>query len=267
MKIRLIAAAVGAAALVLIIVFAPAAALAALIALLSGAALLELGRATGAAKYLFPYGVSVLFAILVPLWAFFEQNTLFAQIGLILYTLIQFSWLMLRAQKVRFEELSGQLFASLLIPLSLLSLLSLLKMGRAYLLLPFVIALASDTGAYFAGTYLGKHRAAGNISPDKTYEGFIGGLLGALVITAVYSVIMLLLYRTVSWLGIIAYGILGSAIGQFGDMVFSYIKRQYNTKTFGKLLPGHGGVLDRLDSVIFCAPFVLLLLTVIPLFE
>ncbi len=267
MKIRLIAAAAAAAALVLIIIFVPEAALAALIALFSGAALLEFGRASGAAKYIFPYAVSVLFAVLVPLWAYFGQNRLYLLLGLIVFALLQFSWLMLRSQKVRFEELSGQLFAALIIPIALLSLISLLRMGRAYLLLPFIIALSSDTGTYFAGTYLGKHRAAGNLSPDKTYEGIIGGLLAALTATAIYIVIMLLLYRTVSWLGIIAYGILGSAIGQFGDMVFSYIKRQYKAKAFGKLLPGHGGVLDRLDSVVFCAPFILLLLTVIPLYE
>ena len=172
---------------------------------------------------------------------FFGRGQVAALLGVLLYAVIQFSWLMLRAGKARFDEISGQLAASVAIPFALLSLLRLAEMGRAYLLLPFVVAFASDAGAYFAGVYFGKHRAAGGIDPDRTYESIIGGLLAALVATAAYSVIMLIFYNSVSWLGIIVYGILGSAVGQFGNAVFSYIRRQYNIKNFGKWMPGHGG--------------------------
>ena len=107
----------------------------------------------------------------------------------------------------------------------------------------------------------GKHKLAPHVSPKKTVEGGVGGLLGGVIG-------MLLLHAIgtwalgesfLSWGQILALGLLGSVIDQIGDLSFSVIKREFGVKDYGKLLPGHGGVLDRFDSVTFVAPFAYLL--------
>jgi phosphatidate cytidylyltransferase len=132
-------------------------------------------------------------------------------------------------------------------------------------LLPIVIAFTSDSLALFAGMAFGRHKLAPQLSPKKTVEGALGGFFGAIACTLLYGLIL----RT--WCGITVcypilalYGGLGSVVSQMGDLFFSYIKRQYGIKDYGNVFPGHGGVLDRFDSVIFCAPFIELLFRLAP---
>ncbi|MBQ7986493.1 MAG: phosphatidate cytidylyltransferase [Clostridia bacterium] len=124
------------------------------------------------------------------------------------------------------------------------------------LLLPFIIAWATDTGAYFTGYFLGKHKLAPEMSPKKTIEGAIGGIIIAMIATVVYG---LILYGNFYVYGMIKYAIvggLGSIVAQVGDLVASCIKRDFGKKDYGTLLPGHGGLMDRFDSVLFAAPYV-----------
>jgi len=127
-------------------------------------------------------------------------------------------------------------------------------------LLPCIIAWATDTGAYFTGYFLGKHKLAPEMSPKKTIEGAIGGIIVAMLATVAYG---LILYGNVYMLGMIKYAILGavgSVISQIGDLAASCIKRDYEKKDYGTLLPGHGGLMDRFDSVLFAAPYVLFMI-------
>lgn len=124
------------------------------------------------------------------------------------------------------------------------------------LLLPFIIAWATDTGAYFTGYFLGKHKLAPEMSPKKTIEGAIGGIIFAVIATVAYGVI---LYGNFYMLGVIKYAIVGAAgsvVAQIGDLAASCIKRDFGKKDYGALLPGHGGLMDRFDSVLFAAPYV-----------
>lgn len=123
------------------------------------------------------------------------------------------------------------------------------NMGLTYLLFLLLVTIFTDTFAYITGCLIGKHHMAPNVSPKKTWEGFFGGLiLGTFVSTSFY-------YTAIPYDGslivlIIVIALL-SIIGQIGDLVFSAIKRHFNVKDYSNLLPGHGGILDRVDSILF----------------
>ncbi len=123
----------------------------------------------------------------------------------------------------------------------------------------FVSAWVNDTLAYFSGVLLGKHKMAPQLSPKKTVEGAVGGVLGATVVGAVYGYIIGSFITGNLGNCAIAFAI-ASFIGAFfaivGDLAASAIKRNYDVKDYGTLIPGHGGILDRFDSVIFTAPAV-----------
>lgn len=116
----------------------------------------------------------------------------------------------------------------------------------------FITAFGTDSMAYFTGFAIGKHKLAPKISPKKTIEGSIGGILGSVLLCGLfgYFVIPGLLMHC------IIIGIIGGVISQFGDLTASIFKRKMGIKDFGNLIPGHGGILDRFDSVLFTAPMV-----------
>ena len=110
-------------------------------------------------------------------------------------------------------------------------------------------------GAMFVGMFLGKHPFAPVLSPKKTVEGSVGGLIVGVGITLLYGLVFHFITDVeVNYYFLAVYGILGGVITEVGDLAFSYVKRNRKIKDFGHILPGHGGVLDRFDSVIFCAP-------------
>ena len=143
-----------------------------------------------------------------------------------------------------------------------------LEHARLYMFLPFVCAFTSDAFALFAGMRFGKHKLAPHLSPKKTIEGSVGGFLGAALCCVLYGLFIskVLGHAPVYWV-LALYGLLGSLVSQLGDLSFSYIKRQYGIKDYGHLFREHGGVLDRFDSVTFCAPLTYLLLMIVPFFE
>ena len=136
--------------------------------------------------------------------------------------------------------------------------------GAALSLAPLVGAFMSDTGAYFMGRALGKHKLCPHVSPNKTVEGSIGGFIGSVVGMIIYHLVV---KATVSldlgWAMIIVLGLVGSLLGQIGDLSFSVIKREFGIKDYGAIFPGHGGVLDRFDSVLFVSPAYYLIITAV----
>ncbi len=116
----------------------------------------------------------------------------------------------------------------------------------------FLTAFGTDIMAYFTGYAIGKHKLCPKISPKKTIEGSIGGILGSVLLCGLfgYFVIPRLLLHC------IIIGVLGGVISQFGDLTASIFKRKMGIKDYGNLIPGHGGILDRFDSVLFTAPMV-----------
>ena len=140
--------------------------------------------------------------------------------------------------------------------------------GVYYVLLPMVISWMSDTGAYFVGTFLGKHKMAPVISPKKSWEGFFGGWLISVGATALYAYIcnVAFLDGTYASFNVAAVAVLAAVLAPLsvcGDLFASVIKRQSGIKDYGNLMPGHGGVMDRFDSVVFIAPLVYIFCTIV----
>ena len=124
--------------------------------------------------------------------------------------------------------------------------------GRAFIFLLAGIIWCSDTGAYLVGRAFGKHKLGTPVSPRKTVEGTIGGLVVGTLTSFVLSAI--LLKGTLSWVNAILIGLLLSVLGQLGDLSASLMKRTAGVKDSGQVIPGHGGFIDRCDSLIFSTP-------------
>lgn len=124
-------------------------------------------------------------------------------------------------------------------------------MARKLLLFALVITWVGDSSAYFAGRALGKHRMAPVLSPNKTWEGTLASLLGALLVGVVFA-----RWLTVPLPYLLGMAAVGNIAGQAGDLLESAYKRSAGVKDSGSLLPGHGGVLDRIDALILAIPVV-----------
>ena len=162
-------------------------------------------------------------------------------------------WFLLHTQKEKaFSNwawtLAGILYVGWL--LSYLVALRGLDDGRNWVFFALFTTFASDTAAFFTGKALGKHRLAPHISPGKTWEGVIGGILGA-IIFSLFFMLPTPLSLHLNWGQAIFLGSLVSIFGQLGDLVESLFKRNMGVKDSGRLLPGHGGALDRMDSIVF----------------
>lgn len=139
--------------------------------------------------------------------------------------------------------------------LTALAALRLMPEGGMWVVAALVITWGNDTMAYFAGRFLGKHKLYPEVSPNKTWEGFAGGFVGAIGFLFIQRFFF---FDTLTVLDCILLGALGSIFGPAGDLCESMLKRAYGVKDSGKIIPGHGGMLDRIDALIFNAPMVLL---------
>jgi len=132
-----------------------------------------------------------------------------------------------------------------------------LDAGRGWLFLALFATFGSDTAAFFIGRALGRHRLAPRISPGKTWEGAIAGVFGAVIVSLLFT-LPTPLQLPLSYGQAILLGILVSIFGQLGDLVESLLKRHTGVKESGNMVPGHGGMLDRMDSVVFAGIVVYL---------
>lgn len=267
MKTRIISGTVGIAILALLLYFHSTIAFNIALALVSALMVYELARAEKLGKEYALLIVSVLFAAACPiLVSFFETSDLAG-----LYIVIAFAYIVIWQTVLLFRHKHielGRFFIteaySLLIALSMTSLALLAKPeGTAGLLRPIYACMGAwvaDSGAYFAGTFFGKHKLCPEISPKKTVEGLIGGALSNAVVFSLIPVILgdrdMPLY-----IGCIMFAFIGVVcclLGLLGDLTASLIKRDAGIKDYGNIMPGHGGAMDRFDSIIFIAPFLLL---------
>lgn len=168
-------------------------------------------------------------------------------------------------EKMPVERLGLLFFLSLIIPLGFAA-LSYLRdndnpvHGIFYVLLAVALPWMSDIGAYFAGTFFGKHKLCPKISPKKTVEGLVGGFAASILFSVLvawgYQQWYLIPYEQgqISFLSIIIIAIIVVPLSVIGDLFASVIKRQHGIKDYGNILPGHGGIMDRCDSLIFAVP-------------
>lgn len=243
-----------------------------MISVLSMIALHEVLWSTGFVKNAWISGLSIALSGVIPFWVFIGEGRKSALCGIFLYFVAVFAVAISSHYTVTMEKMGGSFFFAMLIPYFLSSFVRLnamevggVAMGKYLILIPLLAAFTSDAFALFAGMAFGKHKLAPELSPKKTVEGAVGGFAGAIACCLIYGAVMQFgFHLQVNYLFLALYGALGSVVAQLGDLSFSYIKRQYGLKDFGNIFPGHGGVLDRFDSVIFCAPLVEILIHWLP---
>lgn len=251
----------------LLLFFAPPIVLPVVISILSMIAVHEVLWSTGFVKNAKLSAYSIILAGLIPYWTHIGQDTFSALCVLFAYFTLVFIEAISSHYTVTMEKMGGAFFFATLIPYFLSSFIRLDQMehGKFLILTPLVAAFLSDSFALFGGLLFGKHKLAPELSPKKTVEGSVSGFLGATVSMMVYGLVVQLVFTLqADYFRLALYGMLGSLVSQLGDLSFSYIKRQYQLKDFGNILPGHGGVLDRFDSVIFCAPLIEILWRLLP---
>lgn len=238
------------------------------VAVISAAAVYEIVKALGMEKKWFLCLPALAAAAAVP---FCQGVTRFFVYSL--FTLLLFSVMLAYHDEVTFKEVGVLYSMVVLIPSALSTMISMRELnpehGMYYVLVAVFSAWVADAGAYFIGTFFGKHKLCSAISPKKTVEGAVGGMIANVAVLMLSGLILSQgIYGgavTVSYLGLFLAGFLGAPISILGDLSFSLIKRSCHIKDFGQVIPGHGGILDRFDSVIFTAPFVYLLASVLPL--
>lgn len=240
-----------------------------MISVLSMIALHEVLWSTGFVKNMRISALSIALAGVIPFWVYIGEGMTSALCGIFIYFVAIFAVAISSHYTVTMEKMGGSFFFAMLIPYFLSTFVRLDQLpnhiGKYYIMVPLVAAFTSDAFALFAGMAFGKHKLAPELSPKKTVEGAAGGFAGAIVCCILYGVIMKYNFHLqVNYVYLAIYGALGSVVSQLGDLSFSYIKRQYGLKDFGNIFPGHGGVLDRFDSVIFCAPLVEILIHWLP---
>ncbi len=268
MKTRVIAAVLLLPLLLIVVLAAPKFITAILFGLMAAIAAYELLKGTGIVKDMRLVLCSMASAFWCVLWCGLGIGYAWLMLGILIFWVLLFSQMMLSRMKLQFTKIAACFAAGLLIPFLLASLVRIHSWGagRLYILIPFVIAFLSDTGAYFAGLKFGKHKLAPVISPKKTVEGVVGGVVGAVIGMVIYCLVLNALFRIqTKYIFAVLYGILGSAGAVFGDLCFSVIKRQTEIKDYGNLIPGHGGILDRFDSMMIVGPLVEILLLLLPL--
>lgn len=263
MLTRIIAAVVLLPLLLIVLLFAPAIFTAILFSAVCGVGAYELLWGTGVVRKVRPVIYTVAMAALIPLWCYFGCDAALGKAGVLVFFCLLFMEIMLSKLTLGFDKLAVSVFGGLVIPYMLSSLvrIGIADHGRYLILIPFAVAFMSDSGAYFVGCAVGKHKMAPVISPKKSWEGFFGGLVSGVVGMILYVVVLQQCFGfSGNYLFAAIYGLTGALAGVFGDLCFSAVKRQTGIKDYGNLIPGHGGVLDRFDSIIVVAPLIELLL-------
>ena len=266
MRNRILVACVGVPVILVVLFVLPEAFTPALIAVLSVIGTYEALHAIGMnhpriALY------TALVALAIPFWVYFGEPRQWGLLVLLVYLVLVFAEAFASRLRVKIDRVGAGFFFAFIISYCLSSVVRVgnLELRDSYVFLPILLPFVVDAGAMFVGMFLGKHPFAPVLSPKKTVEGSVGGFAGAIVCSLIYGAVMQYGFDLrVNYLLLALYGALGSVVSQVGDLSFSYIKRQYGIKDFGNIFPGHGGVLDRFDSVIFCAPFVEILIHFLP---
>lgn len=221
-------------------------------------------------KHRLHYVLCIAFAVCIPLL------TWFTQVGLIwklfaasLIVFLMFAGYVANHKKLSFDKLAVMVSVTTLITLSVTCLVSIKNIseihGICYVVMALMAAWIPDGGAYFVGTFLGKKKLCPEISPKKTVEGAAGGIVVTVIVFMIYG----LCYKNIMLDNGVAIGInyaalavimvLAALISMVGDLSASLLKREHGIKDFGKILPGHGGIVDRFDSVYFVLPYMMLI--------
>ncbi len=225
-------------------------------AVLSLIGLYEVYRAHGLARCLAGYaGYAAALIYIVSAWFAFDQWAMCALAAgfLLLMCVYVFTF-----PKYKASEIAYIVFGVLYVPVLMMFIYLVRSMANGLYLIPlvFISAWGNDTCAYCVGMLIGRHKMTPKLSPKKSIEGFVGGVAGAALLGALYG---WLISARVMPVSIPLFALMCGAAGMFsvvGDLTASAIKRDFEIKDYGKLIPGHGGIMDRFDSILFTAPVI-----------
>lgn len=269
MKIRIISAAVAAVIGAVVLVFRDTLLFNAAVGLICVLMLFELFKADECLKFKIPSAICFIFAMLMSLSQNFEalQKSSYLLVALCIFALmIAF---LTQHESLAFDKLCFMITTTVLITLSMGAILTINDIsenhGLFYVLITLLGAWLADTGAYFTGTLIGKHKLCPQISPKKTVEGLVGGTVTNAVLFVVFAFLYSEFLSPVKvvpdYAAFVFLGVACSVLGLVGDLTASLIKRQCHIKDYGNIMPGHGGMMDRFDSVLFVAPFMLIVIS------
>ena len=235
--------------------------------LFAAIAVYEVIRATGGKNNIL-LAISCLTAAAIPFIFHYDMKIPFMPVAAV-YVLVYLMIMVPMHKTTKFNDVVTALFATVAIPVSI-SIFILLRdvyiknpdlytksSGVFLILFAMFCAWMTDTFAYFSGKFLGKHKLCPNVSPNKTVEGAVGGVIGAAIMNLILFTVFdkfFFTVHTLAWWQIIIISVVLSVVSMFGDLSASIIKRNHGIKDFGKIFPGHGGVMDRIDSCLFVLP-------------
>ncbi len=233
------------------------------------------------AKKYFKYGWLTLICLVFSLFVSFLSSVYYYRFLVpicVVFAFLLFVVMLYQYPKIRFEAVTTSFFISVVVSIIFQMLISIRdkysyrpQVALFYIILSLASAWLTDSGAYFIGVFFGKTKLASEISPKKTIEGLLGGILSSAFLCFIIFLCFSYVFSkeglqvSVNYLELISVLIIASALSVIGDLSASLIKRQCNIKDFGSIMPGHGGVLDRFDSVIFTIPFYYLIDMFLPL--
>lgn len=263
MKSRILVAVVGVPLLLYVVLAAPVVVMALALCVLAGIGAWELQKCVNGGA---PDSRGVLIALWA-VWVYYRAPEMIA-VFFTIAVIVVMAGAVLAAGAEKFQEIAATLMGGIFLSYSFSAFLRLEASGlpRAYLLLPFLLSFACDTFAFFTGLTLGKHKLAPKVSPKKTIEGSVGGLAGNVACGLLFVWVMDR-FSAGSFIGYGQMALLALACGvaaQIGDLSFSLIKREFGVKDYGHLFLAHGGVLDRFDSVLFVAPVIEIIFSLLP---
>ena len=259
---RIISAVIGIAAVIVLLIFRFTVAMPIGLAFISAVGVYEIFRATHS-RYNAPmFILSELFAIALPFCVRYftiPLNTLYY-----IYFALFAAALMFKFETKRMSRcfVSFVMVCSLTFGLSCAYTMFYWNYGMFYFLLAAFCAFITDSGAYFVGSAIGKHHFAPVVSPHKTVEGSIGGLASSLVVNIIFAFIYSYGFAQgakINFAVLIVTVLVASVAGMIGDLFASAVKRTYGIKDYGKIMPGHGGIMDRCDSLVFSLSAVMLI--------
>lgn len=265
MKVRIISALVAILVFIAVVYFLPQICLTVALSVILAIGAYELTLRNGIVKSQPLFITSCILAASVPFIMSLDLWEKYIFIFLFVAVAAFFTVWLTNYGKVSLVSVLTSFFAGAVVPIlfSVIVRLRMMENGQYMILFPFIAAWMTDTGAYFVGSFLGKRKLCEKISPKKTVEGAIGGIVSCAIGLVLFAKIMEANFAMqVEYPLLIVGALVLSVLAQIGDLSFSLIKREYNIKDYGNLFPGHGGVLDRFDSTVFTIPasFIILVL-------
>jgi len=243
--------------LLVVILFGSESVFAAMVMLFVVGGILEYSHIVFGAQWGIEKIEGLIFAVVIPFLGFLGNDKLMLAVlsALITVVFILFVWKARKETQFDFLTVTKVIFGVMYIPFMMTHFIFLRMMtnGILWIIFVLVLAFAGDIAALYIGKYFGKRKLIPSISPGKTIEGLFGLVVGSVLACLLFAVFLM---PDISLMHITLLAFVGSIIGQLGDICESAIKRSYGLKDSGVVLPGHGGLLDRLDCLVFIAPFV-----------